>query len=978
VLTASGANFLSTSVVQWNGASRPTTYVNSGTLQASISAADIATPTTARITVYTPPPGGGTSGGLDLAVYRPCTYTIDPTSRSHGPGAETGTVTITTQAGCGWLATSGAAWVVITSGSSGSGSGTVSYTVAANSAPQSRVATLVIAGQEFAVLQAASAVPVISGLQPAQVTAGGPAFALTLSGSNFASGSVVRWEGQERPTTFLSGTQLRASIAAADIAATGSRAVTVVNPGGSTSGPKYLTVTAANNPVPAVTRLSPEAMLQGSAGFQLSVVGSNFVPGAKVRWNGEERGTSFESSTMLTAVIPASDVAAAGEASVTVWNPAPGGGQSNEATFRVLSGTVITDLSPSAVPPAGRGFRLTVYGRNFFAGSGSPSNGPAPRQSGGSPAVLWNGQPVTTVPVSSTELQAEIPANLVGGQSATVSVSGGAGGGASNMVPVPITTTVPAPQLAELSPKSAIPGSGQVTLTVAGKDFAEGARVLWNGEARATTFIDSTRLQAVIPAADIASPGAARVSVSNPAPGGGESNGQLFGHMPVLLYPRLASKGRTAGSGFDDSEFTGIAFTNVGTADAAITFTAFDKSGAALAGTGVTNPKVVPIAAGRQLPVIDYQIFGSGLGALNPLGWFRMESSASGMLGFFLMFNETLSILDGTDVSSRTAVSHVLPEIEAGGFTQVHAVNPDVQPAEVLFELLDANGMVRASATRTVVPSAAAVERLTELFPAVTAASGDYVRVVSNRGVVLFEYLGKSGQYVEGLNGQDAEGGATVLYSPQYAVGGGDWWTALAVVNLEDRPGVVTLRLIGDNGVQLGNTVTRTLAARGKLRIEDQNIFVAAGSGLTQGYVKVESDGIRLAGSVVFGDPARSRFASALPLVGRMKTDMVFSQLVSNETYFTGLAILNPNATPATVQIDVYDDQGRVLASKSETIGAGKRVSQLVIQYFQQLGGQNYAAGYIRVQSSAGVASFALFGTNSLSALSAVPAQDRP
>jgi|GEM_PF-2178340 len=978
VLTASGSHFVSSSVVQWNGASRPTTYVNSGTLQASIGAADIATPTTARITVYTPPPGGGTSGGLDLTVYRPCTYAIDPTSRSHGPGAETGTVAVTTQAGCPWLASSNASWAVVVSGSSGSGSGTVSYTVAANSAPQSRVATLVIAGQEFAVLQAAVVVPVISSLQPAQVTAGGPAFALTLSGSSFASGSVVRWEGLDRPTTFLSGTQLRASIAAADITATGSRAVTVVNPGGSTSVPKYLTVTAANNPVPTVTRLSPEAMLQGSAGFQLSVVGSNFVPGSKVRWNGEERGTSFESSTMLTAVIPASDAAAAGEASVTVWNPSPGGGQSNGATFRVLSGTVITDLSPSAVPPAGRSFRLTVYGRNFFAGSGSPSNGPAPRQSGGSPAVLWNGQPVTTVPVSSTELQAEIPGNLVGGQSATVSVSGGAGGGASNMVPVPITTTVPAPQLAELSPKSAIPGSGQVTLTVAGKDFAESARVLWNGEARATTFIDSTRLQAVIPAADIASPGAARVSVSNPAPGGGESNGQLFGHMPVLLYPRLASKGRTAGSGFDDSEFTGIAFTNVGTADAAVTFTAFDKSGAALAGTGVTNPKVVPIGAGRQLPVIDYQIFGSGLGALNPLGWFRMESSASGLLGFFLMFNETLSILDGTDVSSRTAVSYVLPEIEAGGFTQVHAVNPDVQPAEVLFELVGADGVVRASATRTVVPSAAAVERLTELFPGISAEGSFYVRVVSNRGIVLFEYLGKAEKYVEGLNGQDAEGGATVLYSPQYAVGGGDWWTALSVVNLEDRPGVVTLRLIGDNGVQLGNTVTRTLAARGKLRIEEQDIFVAAGSGLTQGYVKVESDGIRLAGSVVFGDPARSRFASALPLVGRMKTDMVFSQLVSNETYFTGLAILNPSATPVTVQIDVYDDQGRVLASKSETIDPGKRVSQLVYQYFRQLEGQNYGAGYIRVRSSAGVASFALFGTNSLSALSAVPAQDRP
>ena len=485
-------------------------------------------------------------------------------------------------------------------------------------------------------------------------------------------------------------------------------------------------------------------------------------------------------------------------------------------------------------------------------------------------------------------------------------------------------------------------------------------------------------LTAVIPASDIAAAGEASVTVWNPAPGGGESNEQLFGHMPVLLYPRLASKGRTAGSGFDDSEFTGIAFTNVGTADAAVTFTAFDKGGAALAGTGVTNTKVVPIGAGRQLPVIDYQIFGSGLGALNPLGWFRMESSAIGILGFFLMFNETLSILDGTDVSSRTAGSYVLPEIEAVGFTQVHAVNPDVQPAEVLFKLLDANGVVRAGAKRTVVPSAAAVERPAQLFPAVTAASGDYVRAVSNRGVVLFEYLGKSGQYVEGLNGQDAEGGATVLYSPQYAVGGGDWWTALSVVNLEDRPGVVTLRLIGDHGGQLGNTVVRTLAARGKLRIEDQNIFVAAGSALTQGYVKVESDGIRLAGSVVFGDPARSRFASALPLVGRMKTDMVFSQLVSNATYFTGLAILNPNPADVTVQIEAFDQWGNAIGSKEQVIGHRHRVSMLLTQHFPQLAGLHCAAGYIRVRSSAGVASFALFGTNSLSALSAVPAQDRP
>jgi hypothetical protein len=374
---------------------------------------------------------------------------------------------------------------------------------------------------------------------------------------------------------------------------------------------------------------------------------------------------------------------------------------------------------------------------------------------------------------------------------------------------------------------------------------------------------------------------------------------------------------------------------------------------------------------------VDYEVFGSPLPSLKPIGWFKMESSASGVVGFFLMFNESLSILDGTDVSSRTCTSYVVPEIEDAGFTQVHVVNPDVQPVQVLFELYGSNGTLRApGVTRTLSPSAAVVEKLTDLFPAVTAAASDYVKAVSSRGTVLFEYLGKPGQYVEGLNGQDAEGGATVLYSPQYAVGGGDWWTALSVVNLENRSGNVTFRLIGDSGAVLAGPKSLPIAARGKLRITDQNFFVAAGSTLTQGYVEVRSDGVLLAGSVVFGDPGRSRFASALPLVGQLKTEMVFSQLASNDQYFTGLAILNPNVSQVTAHIEVYDEWGNIIASKDEPIAGGQRVAKLLIQYFPGLAGQNRGKGYIRVRTDGGVAGFALFGTQRLTALSAVPAQD--
>ncbi len=86
-----------------------------------------------------------------------CSFTISPTSASHGQRAEGGTVTVTAATGCTWTATGNAAWITISSGSSGSGSGTVRYSVAANPDPNSRTATLTIAGQTFSITQAGTA-----------------------------------------------------------------------------------------------------------------------------------------------------------------------------------------------------------------------------------------------------------------------------------------------------------------------------------------------------------------------------------------------------------------------------------------------------------------------------------------------------------------------------------------------------------------------------------------------------------------------------------------------------------------------------------------------------------------------------------------------------------------------------------------------------------------------------------------------------
>jgi YVTN family beta-propeller protein len=108
---------------------------------------------------------------------------------------------------------------------------------------------------------------------------------------------------------------------------------------------------------PAITTLSPSGVPAGGQAFQLTVIGpnpgSNFEAGSVVRWNGSDRPTMSNGSiNALVAQISASDVATAGTAAVTVFNPGSGGGISNALTFTITPGG--DDPQSIAVDPAGK------------------------------------------------------------------------------------------------------------------------------------------------------------------------------------------------------------------------------------------------------------------------------------------------------------------------------------------------------------------------------------------------------------------------------------------------------------------------------------------------------------------------------------------------------------------------------------------------------------------------------------------------
>jgi len=95
--------------------------------------------------------------------------------------------------------------------------------------------------QTFTIL---NPVPTISSLNPLSTTVGGPAFTLTVTGTNYVPGSVVQWNGADRATTYVSATQLTAVIPATDLLTAGTARVTVFNspPGGGMSNSMSLVI----------------------------------------------------------------------------------------------------------------------------------------------------------------------------------------------------------------------------------------------------------------------------------------------------------------------------------------------------------------------------------------------------------------------------------------------------------------------------------------------------------------------------------------------------------------------------------------------------------------------------------------------------------------------------------------------------------------------------------------------------------------
>ncbi|HYW13168.1 MAG TPA: IPT/TIG domain-containing protein [Longimicrobium sp.] len=377
--------------------------------------------------------------------------------------------------------------------------------------------------------------PAVTDMSPGGVLQGDAAFTLTVTGSGFAQASVVRWNGADRPTTFVSQGQLTAQIPAGDVAAVGTPAVAVFNPapGGGLSPARTFIVGVRPNPVPVAAAISPSAIM-AETGTTFTVTGSGFMAGTRVFVGGYAPVVTVNSPNQLQFTLAPENVPNAGFAQVFVSNPPPGGGGSTPPLSLRVDNPVptLSALSPATAVSGADSQAVRLTGTGFVRAS----------------MVEVNGMVRTSRRISPTELELVLGrTDLL--QPATYSIvvrNANPGGGATSMLHFNVQTPVPVAQ--SLTPSQALAGQDSLVVRVTGSGFYANTVVRVGAAARPTRRISATELEAVLPAEDLFQPGTKSITVFTPAPGGGTSAVlPLELTAPVPVMGGLSSNGASAG-----------------------------------------------------------------------------------------------------------------------------------------------------------------------------------------------------------------------------------------------------------------------------------------------------------------------------------------------------------------------------------------------------------------------------------------------
>ncbi|MBI1746380.1 MAG: hypothetical protein HYR55_07305 [Acidobacteria bacterium] len=465
--------------------------------------------------------------------------------------------------------------------------------------------------------------------------------------------------------------------------------------------------------------------------------------------------------------------------------------------------------------------------------------------------------------------------------------------------------------------------------------------------------------------------------VAGPAPEGGTAT--------VLNFPYWEQSAES---------YTGLAITNRSNQiPATLRMTAYDNEGRPINLPGIQNAKTFAILPQMQLARFAGDVFA--LPGSPPVdGWIQASVSNNEISSFFLaakLQGAQTTALDGAGVDNEVSNTLVFTRIIEGRYlnqevaTELYVVNPNEETANVALNIYGAvGGAPLATVNRTIPGHGRIAGGVRSIFSgAPFPLVGGHVEVSGTLPLVGFE-LTRYGREISSLSAQ-VPNNAVRLYSAHYAHGdiGVPWFTELNLANTTMAPINVTLRLVGNNGQPIAgpgivNPVNRVVPMKGNLIGTLTSLFGFPSQpdpSVRTGSIIIEAGAPGLSGDVLFGEPTSAAVMSDLPLTSRLVTEAVFSQVAQGLGFFTGVAVMNPNANPITLTISVYAASGLLTGRRSLIMGGGTRFAEMLDQLVPEAAAQ--IGGYITVRSEGGgVALFEIFGDLSSTTFnSAVPPQ---
>jgi hypothetical protein len=334
-LQISGTGFVSGSVASWNGTPLATTYTSTTALKAAVTAALAAGGGSFTITVANPDGqnSGSSSGHVVIDNPVPTIASLSPVSIAAGSTATNVTIT-----GTGFLANSVASFAGQPRATTTQSSTqvTMALTAADFAAPGQvpvTVANPAPGGGSSApfLFTVTPPPPVVTGVTPSSLLVQSGNTPVTIQGSGFTSGCVVNLSGYQSIPDSVTATAIQFTIPAYVLSSAVPLNISVIT----INGESNVFSLPVLYPLPAIQSVSVQVVTAGAPGFTLNLQASGVVNATVANLNGVPLAASANPTQVP---IPASALAQVGTISVSLTNPAPGGGTSNVATVRVIAG----------------------------------------------------------------------------------------------------------------------------------------------------------------------------------------------------------------------------------------------------------------------------------------------------------------------------------------------------------------------------------------------------------------------------------------------------------------------------------------------------------------------------------------------------------------------------------------------------------------------------------------------------------------